>query len=447
LIVRQSNSQLALWEDCEEPNASSAITPERLPTNTTTYRHAVHRWFNFIAGFSPEFVTQCLEQERVAPSSILLDPFAGCATAPVAACHKGFRAIGYEAHPVLARIARAKLPNLSTPSLAKRIFDVITSGLSCPVSTTSLALSPRVFLEKLFPLSSLECLLGARAALKRANMEDDDLAFLILSSMAEKCCHSQTDGIYKAPSSRKSFITPWQALESVFDVICTDLTMKGVLQYRSLGTIYEGDAASMKDVANDSVGIVVTSPPYLNNFDFAEMTRMLLYFWEMASSWGDITDKVRSKLLVNTTTALKGHKPKQMMYRGNLPVRVHAELDAVVKSLADERITRAGKKEYDFLVYPYFSKLSDIFKEAYRCLAPGGTTHIMISDAALYGIHISAPQVLAELLESLGYVDCSCTLVRKRGHRWLLDKRDGSPIGLGEYLVRAQKPKLIRGTF
>ena len=444
--MRHSNSQLALWGDIEgETSVFPTITPERLPTNTTTYRHAVHRWFNFIAGFSPEFVSQCLEQERVSLSSTLLDPFAGCATAPVAACHQGFQAIGYEAHPVLARIARAKLPDLSAPNRVKLIHQIITTGLSKPVSTASLAEPPRVFLEKLFPQASLECLLGARAALKSANMEDDDLAFLILSSMAEKCCHSQTDGIYKAPTSRKSFITPWQALESVFDLVCTDLSMKGVLQYGSLGTIYEGDAASMKDVANDSVAIVVTSPPYLNNFDFAEMTRMLLYFWEMASSWGDITDKVRSKLLVNTTTALKGHKTKQMMYRDNLPLRVHAELDTVVQSLAQERTTRAGKKEYDFLVYPYFSKLSDIFREAYRCLSPGGTTHIMISDAALYGIHISAPQVLAEILESLGYIDCSCSLVRKRGHRWLLDKRDGSPIGLGEYLVRAQKPKTTRG--
>ena len=30
------------------------------PTNLTTHRHPVDRWFNFIAGFSPEFVSSCI---------------------------------------------------------------------------------------------------------------------------------------------------------------------------------------------------------------------------------------------------------------------------------------------------------------------------------------------------------------------------------------------------
>jgi len=37
----------------------------------------------------------------------------------------------------------------------------------------------------------------------------------------------------------------------------------------------------MQAVAADSGSLIVTSPPYLNNFDFAEMARMYLYFWEM----------------------------------------------------------------------------------------------------------------------------------------------------------------------
>lgn len=36
----------------------------------------------------------------------------------------------------------------------------------------------------------------------------------------------------------------------------------------------------------NTVDLVIFSPPYLNNFDFAEMTRMQLYFWKDANSWG-----------------------------------------------------------------------------------------------------------------------------------------------------------------
>lgn len=33
---------------------------ERLPTNTLSHKHRVQRWANFIAGYSVEFVEQCL---------------------------------------------------------------------------------------------------------------------------------------------------------------------------------------------------------------------------------------------------------------------------------------------------------------------------------------------------------------------------------------------------
>lgn len=102
-----------------------AIKRERLPTNTTTYKHPVHRWYNFIAGFSPEFVGLCLDKLQIVPK-LYLDPFAGCATGPLAAVARGIEAVGYEPHPVMAKVARAKLPGAmqssdltrsSTPSL------------------------------------------------------------------------------------------------------------------------------------------------------------------------------------------------------------------------------------------------------------------------------------------------------------------------------------------
>ena len=195
----------------------------------------------------------------------------------------------------------------------------------------------------------------------------------------------------------------------------------------------------MAEVADGSVGIVVTSPPYLNNFDYAEMTRMLLYFWGIANSWGEITERVRAKLVVNTTTALKGHKNRQNEYRDGIPPRLEKPLAALVSQLAEERKKRAGKKEYDYLVYPYFAQTTAIFRECYRCMTNGAPIHIMIADAALYGVHISAPQFIRDILEEIGFRNATCSMVRTRGYRWILKKRDGSKQGLGEYHIEAIK--------
>src|SRR3972149_8914532 len=57
-------------------------------------------------------------------------------------------------------------------------------------------------------------------------------------------------------------------------------------------------------IANRSFDHVFTSPPYLNNFDYADRTRLELYFWGHAKSWGDISQKIRTVLMTSATTQI-----------------------------------------------------------------------------------------------------------------------------------------------
>ena len=159
----------------------------------------------------------------------------------------------------------------------------------------------------------------------------------------------------------------------------------------------------------------------------------------MCGSWREITEEVRAKLIVNTTTALTGHRDIQSQYRDRISNILHPVLDNIVSALAQERRIRAGKKEYDLLVYPYFAQMTGVLLEAQRCLAVGGAAHIVIADAAFYGIHVSTPQFLATAMSDMGFTEVKCLKLRDRGDRWVLKKRDGSPTGLGEYHIIAKR--------
>lgn len=442
--VPNSQLQMTLFPDADNFNKlkirHKKIAAERLPTNTTTANHQVHRWFNFIAGFSPEFVNNvCRESLSDRRPALLLDPFAGCGTSLLEAAAQGIDAVGYEAHPFFEKICRAKLCGPDTLERLDRIEHAITVGFSSPVRACVLSDTQRAFLEKLFPENVLTQLLGARDALSAYSLENDPLACLILSKTLERSSHSATDGIYKAPTSKKGALSPIESVVSVCDMIRTDLHSIGEIQFSNRTNLFGKSSEVMSELKDGTVSIVVTSPPYLNNFDFAEMTRMQLYFWGMASSWGEITEKVRSRLVVNTTTALKGHKHLQQAYQNEIPSVVHKELQQIVSSLRERRSQKAGRKEYDLLVYPYFAQMTRIFKECFRVTRSGASIHIMIADSALYGIHIKAPQILAQILEEIGFNDVNCKLVRNRGHRWVLEKREGSEEGLGEYHIHSIK--------
>jgi len=71
--------------------------------------------------------------------------------------------------------------------------------------------------------------------------------------------------------------------------------------------------------------------------------------------------------------------------------------------------------------------------------APGGEDSLMVADAALYGVQSARHSCCCETLREVGFRNASCSLVRKRGHRWILSKREGSQQGLGEYHVSATK--------
>ena len=419
-----------------EAVSSPAVKFERLPTNTTTKGHAIHRWFNFIAGFSPELVQASVVTGVSAPSigTRLLDPFSGCGTAPLAARLLGLSAVAYEPHPFFAVISEAKANSPSYWADLPSIHTALAQGISRQDSHgIAVSESASAFLGKMFRKNDLFALYSARRELDERGLGSHPLALLILSRILDYCCFAATDGIYKAPTSSKRALTPNEALDKVLGTLAGD-EYEAQLEGGPV-RIYEKSSECMDELDDDSIDVVVTSPPYLNNFDFAEMTRMYLYFWGLASSWDEITTRVRSRLIVNTTTALKGHKESQQAYRNTLPEEVRRAADSAVENLSIRRKNRAGKKEYNFIVYPYLSQMQQVLREIRRVLKPGASFHMMVSDAALYGVHLPVPQWLAQIMSECGFLNVQCEIVRARGHRWILDKREGSPKGLGEYYV------------
>ncbi len=118
----------------------------RLSTNTLSNTKRIHRWGNFIAGFSIEFVEQCLS--GVMPRSdagLVIDPFAGCGTTLIAAKNLGFTAVGYELHPVFHSISSGKLGHYGVDAV-----DHVLNTLREEAVPLSWSYDAEKFLSKLF---------------------------------------------------------------------------------------------------------------------------------------------------------------------------------------------------------------------------------------------------------------------------------------------------------
>ena len=158
--LQHNNTGQMFLEGFHPTSVLPVVTDEKLPTNVTANRYTIHRWFNFVAGFAPEFVAQHCPRGT---SSLILDPFAGCGTTLVVAQALGHRAIGFEPHPFFARIARAKVGGYPTMLRLELIEEVLLEGLQAPHPISSLPRPAETFLRKLFE----ECILEQLLVLQR----------------------------------------------------------------------------------------------------------------------------------------------------------------------------------------------------------------------------------------------------------------------------------------
>lgn len=415
----------------------------KMSTAASSDKHPVHRWFNFIAGYSPEYIKYAIEeyaQKSGRNPARILDPFAGMATTNVVANQLGIPSKGIERNPFFYKIGLAKTRAGQIAAFFPEIQEQFSSLINNPTKEDFCQDNDAIkFLLKLFDSDDLAILFSLRECVYSLNSEEKRLAgFLVLSKMLEYATFAKTDGIYKVPTSKKHNHSCSDSLILTIE----DLSF-GQDEYSHWPSLSEYcfDSSVTHDLGQDNYDLVVFSPPYLNNFDFAEMTRMQLYFWEEASSWREISEKHRNKMLVNTTTALKDVRAveQQKELREKLPNTVLKQVDPIVDELHRLRKNEGKSKDYDLIIYPYLAQMMEVVSRCYDAMSSGAHLRIVLSDAAFYGIHIDTQEYIALILKAIGYSNIEVNRMRDRGDRWILQKRKSSGKQLGEFELFASK--------
>ncbi|MFQ4141436.1 hypothetical protein [Chlorogloeopsis sp. ULAP02] len=416
------------------------IHPAIAPTNLTSSRHPVHRWANFIAGYSPEFVSLCIQEANLSPGDTVLDPFGGLGTTPVQSLLDSFSTISCEANPYFADLATAKCQAVLGTVNPDEVFSILHQLVPYEGELTDIySVDALTFLKKIIPETELRVLVSAKIRESEITTNNKLFYRLVVSTILELTSKSQTDGIYKAPTTKKKSYSFCDALLRIEAQVIEDFY--SLPKKQNLHCDFIKDSAHVLSSQPASIAsLCITSPPYLNNFDYAEMSRMELYFWEYATSWREVTDKVRSVLIPNTTTIPTSIKKNHEFYAKQLSFDFLKYVNPLVDELKIRRTQRAGKKDYYSLVFPYFAEVKKIFAECFRLLKSNTDIHVIIGDAYLYGVHIPTGKLTLLLLQEIGFEKTQIKLLRTRGNRWILSKREGAGTPIGEYWIYGRRP-------
>jgi len=269
--------------------------------NSSTFRDnmslPIHRWFRYSAENPAEWVERCLKAKG--RDVQVLDPFAGSGTTLIAAASQGAKAIGVESHPFVARIALAKA---SAFDLADAFRDFAGRMVAAASSTASSLDHYPSIIRRCYPddvPTDLDRLRSAWASMR--GEPASSIAWLALTSILRECSPVGTASWqYVLPKkSKKNPSKPSEAFKRKASQIVDDLS--GFQQVHDRPLMIEGDARRMVYVEDGWANLVITSPPYPNNFDYADATRLEMAFWGEAESWSALNGNVRSRRVRSCT--------------------------------------------------------------------------------------------------------------------------------------------------
>ena len=387
----------------------------------------IHRWFTYPAGYSYKLVEAKIKENGLTSYDIVADPFLGTGTTSLAAKLMGFNSVGIEAHPFVFWVAETKLNyDLDLERFAKDIESVIGNTKSAEVPDLEDEWPELIY--KCFSIENLKSLYFLREAIFELDSAPAiiDLLKLALTSTLRTATTAGAGWPYIAPSKYAKRLVKRDAIEEFRKQCETFVSDIRQVQFQGIPEsehrLIKGDAREFdRHCDANSIDLIITSPPYLNNYDYADRTRLETYFWGIYDNWGDITRQVRDKLITAATTQIRLSEMSEVCQCPNIwrvNPELHSELQEIIWRLAIARKSKAGKKTYDLMVAGYFEDMLKVIAGAYTVLKPGRQFVLVLGDSAPYGVHVRTDEIIGELSKAVGFSDYSIEVIRPRGDKW-----------------------------
>jgi hypothetical protein len=397
----------------------------------------IHRWVPWIAGYSASFVDDVLAayipgNSANYPHMVILDPFAGVGTTLVQAMLRGYQTIGFEINPYAALASQVKVhaPFFNLSKL-KSLIDAFKE-----VSSQKLRLSPQQVSSRTpkgfrtrIPFFSTAIEKQVVYILDFINEIDEkelsDLFRVAFGSvMVSFSNYTYEPSLSTRPSAGKPLIVNEDVLEIVLKklrqmVRDIEWAQSHNLPHLHLSTSHQVFNVNFMSTAENRlsglpVDLMITSPPYMNNYHYVRNTRPQLYWLSLTnafSSLKQLEEENFGKFWQNVRTSF----PLE-------PHFTHTKLHLLIQQLRQIRVEKGayGGPGWANYVTTYFNDAQRFFSVLKNILKPGGVGVIVIGNSIIQGIEFRVDEFFAELAEKEGLVT--------EGVRPIRQKRVGASI-------------------
>ncbi len=338
----------------------------------------------------PRFAIRAYSQQ----GDTVLDPFCGSGTTAIEAMRLGRNALSLDIDPFARLLIRVKTAVYRKEDLA--LLDRVVRQMEAldPGSTDASWRPDLPNLEKWFCETSVRELAFFKEAIDRLAAENQrvrDYLYVVLAGILRRCSNAEEVSPKPYISTRypKTPAVPSQLFyktEALYREAITAFSRE-VSPYGCTSTLLESRDARQID-AGRPVDLAVTSPPYINAYDYVRSLRFE-DLWLGLTSYRELQSSRGSYIGTESPGALHPECPR-------------ADRSELLAPLA-EQIARVDDRR-SRIVRTYFEDMAVNMEAVRQSLRPGGRYVIITGDSSIRGQTIPTSGILREMAEQNGYV-------------------------------------------
>jgi len=353
---------------------------------STDVSYFTHGFFKYPCKFIPQIPRWAiLKYSR--PRQLVLDPFAGSGTSLVEAVLHERNALGIDFDKFSQLLCKTK-----STLLTKDQIDSLSQFGKYILKSNSRKASFRPDLHNIshwFPENNIQMLSYLKGEIEhKFNETGDEVTYNFLrtcfASIIRKCSYADDTSPkpYVSKRIKKKPLSVREAFSKTLNSYINAMSEYGQEALGKVSMISEDARQINAPEYNDKTSLAITSPPYINAFDYVRSLR-LENAW--LGFYGDSNIVSIKKKQVGTETI------PASVYQTKIKDTGISKLDLILKKIHELDKKRA------FVVLKFFDDMSKNFSEVRKLLVDGAHYVVVIGESKIRNIDVPTPEILIDI--------------------------------------------------
>ena len=396
----------------------------------------IHQWVNWVPGFSAHLIEVCLDEFLDKDQGKVCDPFMGVGTTLLEAEKRGHETLGFEINPWASLVSKTKLDsqNVDVDQFREKVqeFENWMTKKERTIDQEFEEYEGENFKEEcsIIPDNSPPSGFRSRidffpapAEIKVLSVfdfideiESERIRNLFRVALGSKIVsfsnYTYEPSLGTRTGAGKDLIENADVvgpLSSKLNQMVSDI--KKVWGNNREGKdweIIEGDLFENEEKLDGEIDLIVTSPPYLNNYHYVRNTRPHLYWLGFGNDPSDF------KYLSNDNFGKYWQKVReQEAIEINFDLEVLEETIELIRSVKKEGSTYGGNGWANY-VATYFNDTYEFLKAFKKGMKPGATGIMIVGNSFIQGVNVDVPKLIEKLAEKIGLISKDVYLIQQK---------------------------------